>query len=104
MIRVNRTRVQCLFRQCRPEAAFHKSFPDSQRGIAVCGEVSNELEAVEFVKKSRPDLVVLDFAMPDLDGRKPLTIFAAIRRRDLELESGPIRKRYLTLAMYTTER
>jgi CheY-like chemotaxis protein len=79
-------------------------FPDSQRGIEVCGEVSNELEAVEFAKKSRPDLVVLDFAMPDLDGRKPLTIFAAIRRRDLELESGPIRKRYLTLAMYTTER
>jgi CheY-like chemotaxis protein len=103
MIRVNRARVQCLgSADLRPRST--NLFPDSQRVVEVCGEVSNGLEAVEFVKKSRPDLVVRDFAMPDLDGRKPLTIFAAIRRRDLELESGPIRKRYLTLAMYTTER
>ena len=49
---------------------------ESQQGIEVCGEVSNGFEAVEFVKKSRLDLVVLDFAMPDMDG---LLVTRAVR-------------------------
>ena len=56
---------------------------ESQHGIEVCGEVSNGPEAVEFVKKSRPDLVVLDFAMPDMDGLK---VTRAIREASLETE------------------
>ena len=56
---------------------------ESQQGIEVCGEVSNGLEAVEFVKKSRPDLVVLDFAMPDMAGLK---VTRAIREASLETE------------------
>jgi DNA-binding NarL/FixJ family response regulator len=56
---------------------------ESQHGIEVCGEVSNGLEAVEFVKKSRPDLVVLDFAMPDMDGLK---VTCAIREVSPETE------------------
>ena len=56
---------------------------ESQRGVEVCGEVSNGLEAVEFVKKSRPDLVVLDFAMPDMDGLK---VTSAIREVSPETE------------------
>jgi DNA-binding NarL/FixJ family response regulator len=56
---------------------------ESQHGIEVCGEVSNGREAVEFVKKSRPDLVVLDFAMPDMDGLK---VTRAIREVSTETE------------------
>ena len=56
---------------------------ESQHGIEVCGEVSNGPEAVEFVKKSRPDLVVLDFAMPDMDGLK---VTRAIREASPETE------------------
>ena len=56
---------------------------ESQRGVEVCGEVLNGLEAVEFVKKSRPDLVVLDFAMPDMDGLK---VTRAIREVSPETE------------------
>src|ERR1700730_19225818 len=56
---------------------------ESQHGIEVCGEVSNGPEAVEFVKKSRPDLVVLDFAMPDMDGLK---VTRAIREASFETE------------------
>src|ERR1700730_10235923 len=56
---------------------------ESQRDVEVCGEVSNGLEAVEFVKKSRPDLVVLDLAMPDMDGLK---VTRAIREVSTETE------------------
>jgi two-component system response regulator NreC len=56
---------------------------ESQHGVEVCGEVSNGREAVEFVKKSRPDLVVLDFAMPDMDGLK---VTRAIREVSTETE------------------
>jgi DNA-binding NarL/FixJ family response regulator len=56
---------------------------ESQHGIEICGEVSNGREAVEFVKKSRPDLVVLDFAMPDMDGLK---VTRAIREVSPETE------------------
>ena len=56
---------------------------ESQQGIEVCGEVSNGLEAVEFVKKSKPDLVVLDLTMPDTDGLK---VTRAIREASPETE------------------
>jgi DNA-binding NarL/FixJ family response regulator len=56
---------------------------ESQHGIEICGEVSNGREAVEFVKKNRPDLVVLDFAMPDMDGLK---VTRAIREVSPETE------------------
>ena len=38
------------------------------RGLEVCGEASNGLEALEKVAQLRPDLVILDITMPVLDG------------------------------------
>ena len=38
------------------------------RDIAVIGEATNGREAVELVRRTRPDLVFLDIQMPDLDG------------------------------------
>lgn len=38
------------------------------RGLEVCGEASNGLEALEKVSQLRPDLVILDITMPVLDG------------------------------------
>jgi DNA-binding NarL/FixJ family response regulator len=35
---------------------------------SVCGEAVNGYEAITKAVELRPDLIVLDFAMPDLDG------------------------------------
>jgi len=41
---------------------------ESQPGVEVCCEATNGVEAVEYVKKAKPDLVVLDLSMPDMNG------------------------------------
>jgi DNA-binding NarL/FixJ family response regulator len=41
---------------------------ESQPGVEVCSEAGTGLEAVDYVKKSKPDLVVLDLTMPDMNG------------------------------------
>ena len=41
---------------------------ESQPGLEVCSEAANGIEALDFVKKSKPDLVVLDLTMPDMNG------------------------------------
>jgi len=37
-------------------------------GFAVCGEAGDGAQAIEEAKQTRPDIVVLDFSMPVLDG------------------------------------
>jgi len=44
----------------------------------VCGEAENEKEAVERVEELRPDIVILDFQMPVMNGLE-----AALRIRDV---------------------
>jgi DNA-binding NarL/FixJ family response regulator len=41
---------------------------ESQAGIEVCSEASTGFEAVERVKKEKPDLIVLDLTMPEMNG------------------------------------
>jgi DNA-binding NarL/FixJ family response regulator len=41
---------------------------ETQAGVEVHGEATNGTEAVEHVKKSKPDLVVLDLTMPEMNG------------------------------------
>ncbi|MBZ5696788.1 MAG: response regulator transcription factor [Acidobacteriia bacterium] len=45
-----------------------RSLLASQAGIEVCGEASTGIEAMEIVKKSKPDLVIMDLTMPDMNG------------------------------------
>ncbi len=41
---------------------------ESQRGWSVCGEAATGREAVELALQFRPDVVVLDFGMPEMNG------------------------------------
>lgn len=41
---------------------------ESQPGLEVCCEASTGLEAVEHVKKTKPNLVLLDLTMPEMNG------------------------------------
>ena len=41
---------------------------ESQPGWTVCGEARTGREAVALARELRPDIVVMDFAMPELNG------------------------------------
>lgn len=41
---------------------------ETQRGWNVCGEAGDGREAIERTKELKPDLVILDIAMPVLNG------------------------------------
>jgi DNA-binding NarL/FixJ family response regulator len=41
---------------------------DDRPGIDVCGELTTGVQAVEFVKKNKPDLVILDLTLPEMNG------------------------------------
>jgi len=52
-------------------------------GIEITGEASNGIEALEIVRKRKPDLVVLDLTMPDMNG---LELTRAIRAENDAVE------------------
>ena len=50
--------------------------------VVVVGEAASGREAVALVEKERPDLLLLDWQMPELDG---IGVVKALRRQDLPL-------------------
>jgi DNA-binding NarL/FixJ family response regulator len=47
---------------------------ESQPGIQVCGEARTGVEAMDYVKKEKPDLLVLDLTMPDMNGLEVMRV------------------------------
>jgi DNA-binding NarL/FixJ family response regulator len=56
---------------------------ESQPGIEVCGEASTGAETMDRVKRERPDLVVLDLTMPEMNG---LEVAIAVRQESPSTE------------------
>jgi DNA-binding NarL/FixJ family response regulator len=66
---------------------------ESQPGLEVSGEAATGIETIEHVRKARPDLVVLDLTMPEMDG------FEAAREiREISPKTG-----ILVLSMHFSE-
>lgn len=41
---------------------------EAQPGLEICSEASTGAEALEYVKKAKPDMVILDLTMPEMNG------------------------------------
>jgi DNA-binding NarL/FixJ family response regulator len=54
---------------------------ESQPGLEICGEFADGTEALEYVKKYKPDLVLMDLTMPGLNGLEATT---AVRQESPE--------------------
>lgn len=53
---------------------------DLQEGVTVVGSVANGLEALEMIDKLRPDILLLDMIMPQMDGYDLLTTLRQQKR------------------------
>ena len=65
----------------------------SQPDLELAGEASGGREAVATIERRRPDLVLMDAVMPDMNG------FEATRR----IKSGPDSPPVVVLSLYSTE-
>lgn len=51
---------------------------ESREGWEVCGEAVNGRDAVEKAQQLKPDLIVLDLSMPEMDGLQAARVLKAL--------------------------
>jgi DNA-binding NarL/FixJ family response regulator len=51
------------------------------RGIQVCGEAADGVDAIEKAKALKPDLIIIDLAMPRMNGMEAASILSRIMPR-----------------------
>src|SRR6266478_2635386 len=49
-----------------------------KRGFQVCGEAADGIDAIEKAKTLKPDLIILDLAMPRMNGMEAASILSRI--------------------------
>jgi len=49
-----------------------------KRGFQVCGEAADGVEAIEKAKALKPDLIILDLAMPRMNGMEAASVLSSI--------------------------
>jgi response regulator of citrate/malate metabolism len=64
-------------------ASIHRSYVDRVRGFEAVGEAHTGTEALELVRRLRPDLVLLDIYLPDLSG---LEVIRRIRQEQTAVD------------------
>jgi DNA-binding NarL/FixJ family response regulator len=55
-----------------------RSFVDSRTNFEVCGEAVNGVDAIEKARTLHPDLIVMDFTMPVMNGLEAGAILKAM--------------------------
>ena len=55
-----------------------RSFVESRTHFEVCGEAVNGLDAIEKARTLNPDLIVMDFSMPIMNGLEAGAVLKAI--------------------------
>ena len=53
-------------------------FLQTRKNVEVCGEAANGTEAIEKAKLLHPDLVLLDLAMPEMNGAEVASILKKV--------------------------
>jgi DNA-binding NarL/FixJ family response regulator len=53
-------------------------FLESHQGFEVCGEAADGVDAIEKAKKLKPDLIVLDLAMPQMNGVEAASVLKGV--------------------------
>ena len=51
-----------------------RTFLEAREGFEVCGEAANGADAIEKAKQLKPDLIILDLAMPRMNGAAAASI------------------------------
>lgn len=78
--------IQVLIVDDDPEvASLHARFVGAQRGFRVVAVVHSGAEALREIEGAAPDLVLLDFGLPDIDGREVLRRIRASNRASIEV-------------------
>jgi DNA-binding NarL/FixJ family response regulator len=55
-----------------------RTFIESRPGLEICGEATDGLEGIEKSRELKPDLIVLDFLMPRMNGLQTALILHEI--------------------------
>jgi two-component system, chemotaxis family, chemotaxis protein CheY len=55
-----------------------RTFLESRTGLKVCGEAVDGVDAIEKAKELKPDLILLDLAMPRMSGAEAATVLRSL--------------------------